>query len=477
VSRIKLNFKESRGLCHVATIQLLCLRGIGLAVAFFFPLNVLFAADESITVTTYYPSPNGVYKTLRLYPGARPGSCQDGQMVYHDGSGGVTEGYYVCIANAWQQMGGGGDPYWDSNAFDSTSINNKNTGSVVIGYPLMGSGEGKLIVEPIDGYISPGSYYEKRQISWGSPADVFGIIGDTNILPAAGKMLSFGSNNQPNQVILDNTTIRMGVGTTSPQASLHVNGTLQLGDSGVASAGLKFTTSSSTTGAWPYALMHTILVGSPAVEKTLYYGNWTSQGDIGIYYARPGTSRIVQTGPTPYYQLGYVDFPGPMPYPTFNITAAGAVGIGSGAPANPALFKLQVAGNVGPSSTAQYSLGNGSNNRYWRTVYSQNIWSLSDRREKSNIIDTPLGIAFIMSLKPVQYTWKKNNDGKHQGLIAQELEQVLRDQGLEFAGLKHDLQSDSYSLAYTELIAPLIKAVQENQKLIEQLESKIEELQ
>jgi len=63
--------------------------------AFAFFITSVFAED-SITITTYYPSPYGVYKTLRLYPNDSntPGNaCSNrGEMYYDDSDNQV----YVC---------------------------------------------------------------------------------------------------------------------------------------------------------------------------------------------------------------------------------------------------------------------------------------------------------------------------------------------------------------------------------------------
>ncbi|MDD4980994.1 MAG: tail fiber domain-containing protein, partial [Candidatus Omnitrophica bacterium] len=153
-------------------------------------------------------------------------------------------------------------------------------------------------------------------------------------------------------------------------------------------------------------------------------------------------------------------------------SATGNVGIGT---TGPGTFKLEAAGHVGPNADNTYDLG--SSGVKWRDVFcTRAAFNGSDARQKTNIIDTPLGLDFIMNLRPVQYNWVKQDDGKHQGLIAQELEGLIKDKGIEFAGLRHDKESDSYSLAYTDFIAPLIKAVQEQQKEIESLKTELKDL-
>ncbi|MGE5307632.1 MAG: hypothetical protein ACM3OC_00935 [Deltaproteobacteria bacterium] len=49
----------------------------------FFPTVVL--AEENITITTYYPSPNGIYRSLTLYPGNQPAAASNGMMYFDQG--------------------------------------------------------------------------------------------------------------------------------------------------------------------------------------------------------------------------------------------------------------------------------------------------------------------------------------------------------------------------------------------------------
>jgi hypothetical protein len=68
---------------------------------------------EEITLTTYYPSPYGVYSEMRLYPKGSPTACgisQEGLMFYSDGTNvSYPRGLYVCGGSplGWQKVGGG----------------------------------------------------------------------------------------------------------------------------------------------------------------------------------------------------------------------------------------------------------------------------------------------------------------------------------------------------------------------------------
>ena len=75
----------------------------------------------------------------------------------------------------------------------------------------------------------------------------------------------------------------------------------------------------------------------------------------------------------------------------------------------------------------------------------------------------------------VMETKEKTFARTHFGLIAQEVEQVLKDSSLtnnDFAGLIYDEDADRYGIRYHELISPLIKAVQELSAKVTELENK-----
>ncbi|MGH2617751.1 MAG: tail fiber domain-containing protein [Thermomicrobiales bacterium] len=134
----------------------------------------------------------------------------------------------------------------------------------------------------------------------------------------------------------------------------------------------------------------------------------------------------------------------------------------------------------------------------------------SDRRDKADVRDTVLGLEFITALRPVDYRWDARldyrpappeapaadasaaervayqrklaawaeasrlgnltHDGSkrrtrfHHGLIAQEVAELIGRTGVDFGGYQdHTVNGggDVLTLGYDELIAPLVKAVQE----------------
>jgi Chaperone of endosialidase/Collagen triple helix repeat (20 copies) len=94
----------------------------------------------------------------------------------------------------------------------------------------------------------------------------------------------------------------------------------------------------------------------------------------------------------------------------------------------------------------------------------------SDGRLKNNIVDTELGLDFILKIRPVQYTMKQGNAKTDYGFIAQELKTVLGDRNVNM--LNKD--GEFYTVRYNDLLSPMVKAMQEQQILIEKLKAEVE---
>jgi len=126
-------------------------------------------------------------------------------------------------------------------------------------------------------------------------------------------------------------------------------------------------------------------------------------------------------------------------------------------------------------------------------------WSTySDERIKTNISDDVVGLDFILKLRPVTYyldidkenelmgivdssDYKEKYDIekiKMSGFLAQQVEQAAQECGYDFSGInKPERDTKLYSLSYSQFVVPLVKAVQEQQQIIENQNEKIDELQ
>jgi len=133
------------------------------------------------------------------------------------------------------------------------------------------------------------------------------------------------------------------------------------------------------------------------------------------------------------------------------------------------------------TASNQVQLGNSSTTTY---AYGA-VQDRSDIRDKADVRDTVLGLDFISRLRVVDFRRdyredypKGIRDGSkkrsrfHHGLIAQEVKQVIEDTGIDFGGFQHHSIAggqDVMSIGYSELIGPMIKAIQELEAEIEQL--------
>jgi len=101
----------------------------------------------------------------------------------------------------------------------------------------------------------------------------------------------------------------------------------------------------------------------------------------------------------------------------------------------------------------------------------------SDRRLKENInYNTRLGLDFINRLQPVSYNYiADKTKTRHDGFIAQEVEQVMKDLNIPFSGLKKS-DNGPYSLAYSDFVMPLVNAVKELNALNKNQQAQIDAL-
>jgi hypothetical protein len=106
----------------------------------------------------------------------------------------------------------------------------------------------------------------------------------------------------------------------------------------------------------------------------------------------------------------------------------------------------------------------------------QVAWTItSDRRWKSDISESNLGLDFIKRLRPVSYY--RNNDKSKKleyGFIAQELEETLNTSGAGNNGIISKDDKGMYGVRYNDLMAPMVKAIQEQQKMIDELKKQNE---
>jgi hypothetical protein len=114
-------------------------------------------------------------------------------------------------------------------------------------------------------------------------------------------------------------------------------------------------------------------------------------------------------------------------------------------------------------------------------IFAQNttVQSISDQRLKENIRNASEGLDVITALRPVRYDWKEGygNDRKDQlGFIAQEMEAVFPEAVSEWQVNKED-ETVYKTVGPAALIPVLVKAIQEQQAIIQTLTDRITALE
>jgi len=151
--------------------------------------------------------------------------------------------------------------------------------------------------------------------------------------------------------------------------------------------------------------------------------------------------------------------------------------------------------NAEPGASNRIRLGNSAVS----SIGGYAAWTnVSDGRLKTNVKENIVGLDFIMKLRPVSYNLDMdaianfNNTPDslrlfedealkatevQTGFIAQEVEAAAQNAGFEFHGVEAPKNStDHYGLRYAEFVVPLVKATQEQQETIKNLEQENQEL-
>jgi len=166
-----------------------------------------------------------------------------------------------------------------------------------------------------------------------------------------------------------------------------------------------------------------------------------------------------------------------------------------------------IGNHITTTGNNQVQLGNTLSNVYTPS----GIQNTSDQRDKTFIRDTILGLNFIKELRPIDFKWNYRtdyitttndyeivngirrpvqitipNDGSktrnryHHGLLAQEVKTIITNLGIDFGGYQdHNINGgdDQLTISYTELIGPMIKAIQELHTEIEILKTRLTTLE
>jgi len=209
----------------------------------------------------------------------------------------------------------------------------------------------------------------------------------------------------------------------------------------------------------------------------------TAVGQGALYYSKASNNTALGYGALSAIVTGYNNI---------------AIGSGSGThPATPAIYNTISIGNNGYLNAYQNQAFIGNLSTIW--IGGQVNWStFSDARIKNSITEDVKGLDFITRLRPVSYyknfaaitkltgnietgEFAGKYDGekiKYSGFLAQEVEVAAKQSNYNFSGLHTPKGGfDLYSLSYAEFVVPLVKAVQEQQVIIDAQQKIIDEQQ
>ena len=103
--------------------------------------------------------------------------------------------------------------------------------------------------------------------------------------------------------------------------------------------------------------------------------------------------------------------------------------------------------------------------------------NLSDKRDKKDITPLEAGINFIEKLQPVNFKWNMRDGGKidipETGFIAQDLQQVQKETNTVIPNLVDDRDSEKIYASYGTLLPVMVKAIQDLNNKIKDLEKKV----
>jgi hypothetical protein len=258
-----------------------------------------------------------------------------------------------------------------------------------------------------------------------------------------------GGNATFTQAMTLDSSGNLGIGTTSPNYRLNVNGSstgyIQLTNNSTGTASTDgFLIGNDGTGAYIVQRENDFLsIWTNNTERARI----TSGGDLLVGTTNTSPSAGVGAKIYPGGTMRCVNADSTSATETWSMYSTGAAAY---------RFWVNWAGTVFATSTT--------------------ISSVSDIRFKENIQDLDVGLNAVMALKPRKFDWKagKGKDIKgDRGWIAQEFEQVFPDMIDEWRDTAPEGE-EPYKSVRADLIPVLVKAIQEQQAIIEQLKARLD---
>ena len=221
------------------------------------------------------------------------------------------------------------------------------------------------------------------------------------------------------------------------------------------------------------------LRGFNVMNNTPVAGNYLQYSASGWMPANGPSQTWVQNGNNIYYSTGNVGFGVTTPLERIHVFNEDKIRMDDQTFGKWASISLEFSSNILPEVDDVRSLGIAS--RRWTEVWATDgTINTSDAREKTNIQELEYGLEDIMKLRPVSYSWTtRPESGTKLGLIAQELETVIPEvvanpnRTPSLNREPGETEDHRLGVYYSDLIPVLIKAIQEQEEKIRQLEHEI----
>lgn len=258
--------------------------------------------------------------------------------------------------------------------------------------------------------------------------------------------------NQGSEAFVIDSSGNVGIGTTSPSAKLDVNGTVRISAASALNYGLDIYSNGQTT--------NNISLSQGLGGPTDNIGFLWNRANAAFTFGTNNTERM-RIDASGDVQIGTTTVAGRLTFSWNSSTQQGFVLRTTAATFSGSPVVFQTSGGVTAGFISQTATPSVAYN------------TTSDYRLKENVQPMVGALDKIAQLNPVTYTWKADgSDG--QGFIAHELQAVVPDC---VSGEKDAVDADGnpkYQGVDTSfLVATLVKAVQEQQQMIQALQADI----
>ena len=374
--------------------------------------------------------------------------------------------HYKIGSNAWTQAGGGVSVSSFSAGTTGLTPSTATTGAVTLGGTLAVANGGTGATS-----LSPNNYLIRTNSS--------GIF-DTSAIYETGGNVRIGTTANSTVGGFTNTTLYIKqIANGSGGGGLHIeqNDTTNVAYFGFNNNSFRIGTSYRTTG----FIKPIEFIGNVGI------GTNNPTGAFEVYKSSGGASIIdvARFGGNNGYSTfnNYGDLQGIYGTTVSALTAAyttNTAGFGTFSNSDLAIVTNNARRITVKDGGEVYVAGTTDRGAYNLQVNGTGVWGEgayvngSDANIKENIIDLDSSLNIVNNLKPVVFNYinaSVNNDTKHLGFIAQDVYQTLENKDYLNSIVRSD--GDTLSIAYSNLIPILTKAIQEQNQLIKALEQRI----